>query len=314
MISLLLAALMALQADDFPFGPLDQRAHGLFQLSTTGFVPDAPTNLKEDELQIHMSLSSINVLNFSDKSRYMIDMEFERISLNMWYGVTDRFHVGTHIPFETVTGGIEDAFIAEFHKTFGLSLGSRDKTRRNRVGVIIDGQPIDIQPTSGMSDIMLYADYQILKPGEFPGWSVGLQVKLPTANPRWLYDDHGLGVGLATNVFYQVNDWYFNVGVSVATPGHEIIFGQKARPFVETLFMTVEYRVLDWMSIVGQGILQSGSTRSFDEYSKWSLEIDGGFKFIIGDRVTWDLGFFENAVKYENSADFGLFTGLTVKY
>lgn len=313
-MSLLLAAMMAFcQADDYPFGPLDQRSHGLFQVGTTGFVPDSPTGLKQDQLQIHMTLSSINVLNTSEKPAYDVDMEFERISLNMWYGVTDRLSAGVQIPFETANGGFQDNFIAGFHKTFGIGLGSRTKFPRDHIGADVGGVDAGIRPTMGLGDVIFQANYQIFQSGEFPGWSVGYQFKIPTADQDYIHK-HELGVGLATNFFYQTGDWYWNVGFSFATPGDEGILGQKARSFVETLFVMIEYRIFDWLSVVGQGTLQSGPVVDFGEYSKWSLCIDGGFKIRIDKSVTWDIGFFENAVKYENSADFGLFTGLTLKY
>lgn len=314
MLSILLAAIMAMtQADDFPWGPLDQRAHGLFQAGTTGFVPDSPTGLKQDQLQIHMSLSSMNVLNSSENPAYNIDMEFERLSLNTWYGISDRWSVGVQVPFEAANGGFQDNFIRGFHKTFGLSLGSRSKFKRDHIGADINGNSTDIHSTMGLGDIIVQSNYQILQAGEFPGWSVGFQYKLPTATQDYIHSRE-LGVGLATNFFYQTGDWYWNVGFSFATPGNEGIIDQTTRSFVETLFIMVEYRIFDWLSVVGQGTMQSGPVINFGEYSKWSLYVDGGFKIRVDEHVTWDVGFFENAVKYKNSADFGLFTGLTFKY
>lgn len=314
MISLLLAAMMVcVQADDFPFGPLDQRAHALFQVGTTGFVPDAPTGLKQDELQIHMSLSSINVLNDS-KPAYAVDMEFERLSLNMWYGVSDRLQIGVEIPFETINGGFQDSMISGFHKAFGLNQGSRDQFPRNRVGVTVNGQSITIRPALGIGDVMFLGNYQIFQDGDLPGWSVGYQVKFPTAIGDDIYGSRGFGVGVTTNLFHQVGDWYFNMGVSVARIGSEEVIGQKLKPTVQSLFLMVEYRIFDWLSFTGQCISQSGSAYNFGEYSRWSFEVDGGFKVALNKNMMWDVGFFENAVRYSNSADFGLFTGLTLKY
>lgn len=312
-IQLLLALMMSVQADDFPFGPLDQRAHGLFQVGTAGFTPDAPTGLKKDDLQIHMSLSSINVMN-DVKPTYVADMEFERLSVNMWYGVSDRFSIGIQIPFETVSGGFQDSLISSFHKTFGLNNGTRDQFTRNRVVVNVRGQSVEVHPSLGLSDIITAGNYQIIRDGDTPGWSVGYQIKFPTAAGDDIYSSRGYGVGIATNVFHQMGDWYFNAGGSIARIGSEEVVGQKLKPIVETLFFMVEYRVFNWLSVVGQGIAQSGVAYNLGEYSRWSFEVDGGFKVVISKDMMWDFGFFENVVKYSNSADFGLFTGLTVRY
>lgn len=313
MMSLVLMAAMLLQADDYPFGPLDQRAHALFQVGTSCFVPDAPTGIKKNDLQVHLSLSSINVLNDA-RPNYTVDLEFERISLNMWYGITDKFQVGVQLPFETINGGFQDSLVSGFHTAFGLNLGSRNKFARNRVGITINDVPIEAHSSFGIGDVMLLGNYQILQNSDYPGWSVGYQIKLPTAARNDIYNSTGFGIGLTTNVFYQIGDWYFNAGASIARMGSEEVIGQRLKPVVESLFFMTEYRVLDWLSFVAQGIAQSGSAYHFGEYSRWSFEVDGGFKVVLDKNVAWDIGFFENVVKYSNSADFGLFTGLTLKY
>jgi hypothetical protein len=304
---------MSVQADDFPFGPLDQRAHGLFQVGTSGFTPDAPTRLKKDDLQVHLSLSSINVMNDATPT-YTADMEFERLSVNMWYGISDRFSIGIAVPFETVNGGFQDSLISSFHKAFGLNNGTRDQFARNRVNINVHGQSVTARPAFGLSDIFTVGNYQIFQDGDLPGWSIGYQIKFPTASSDDIYSSRGYGFGIATNVFHQMGDWYFNAGGSVARLGSEEIIGQKLKPTVQTLFFMVEYRALDWLSIVAQGIAQSGVAYDLGEYSRWSFEVDGGFKVVLSKNMMWDLGFFENVVKYSNSADFGLFTGFTVRY
>ena len=309
MISLLLAAMVLVQADDFPFGPLNQRGHGAFQHATVDFVPDVPTSLKQDETLIHVGVSTINILNDA-KGHYLADMEFERLSLSAWYGISDRFEIGVRMSYEWVNGGFQDDFIAGFHNTFGLSLGSRDDFPRNRTQLSVGSGPNMLHPSSGFSDAMILMNYQIFKAGDLPGWSIGYQYKLPTSHG--LYDTE-IGIGVMTNVFYQTGDWYFNVGFSIAGVRGEV-FGHKLKSIQESIFFMVEYRVCDWVSIVAQAISQSGPIRDLGQYSKWSYEFDGGFKIVVNKNVMWDLGFFENALKYDNSADFGMFTGLTVRW
>lgn len=310
MISLLMAAALLLQADDFPFGPIDQRAHGAFQLSTSDFVPDVPTSLKDGEILFHGAVASINVLN-APKELYVADMEFERLNLNCWYGVTDRFELGVRASYEWVNGGFQDDLIAGFHHTFGLNLGSRDEFKRGNTNLSINGQPNSLRPSGGFGDVMVLGNYQICKTGEFPGWSVGFQYKLPTSSG--LYDNDRLGVGVMTNIFYQVGDWYFNAGFSVAAVDGSV-FGRELKLMQDSGFFMVEYRICDWLSTVAQAVLQSGPIKDLGQYSRWSYEFDGGFKIVLSKHVMVDLGFFENAIKYDNSADFGLFTGLTLRW
>lgn len=308
-----LIVLLVLQADDFQFGPLDQRAHALFQMGTSSFVPDMPTNLKQNEFYIHASMRSINVLNVMDNPTYAVDVEFERFSLNTWYAMTDKLAIGVELPFETISGGFQDDLIAGFHQTFGLGLGAREQFPRNGLGVSVSGKPTEIHSSSGLSDIVLRGSYKILEVDGL-GWSIGCQLKLPTAAKNDLYDSDGVGVGVTTNVFYQTDDWYFNAGLSFAKVGNETIIGYKLKPYSESCFLMVEYRILDWLSVVMQSILQSGSVDNFGEYSKWSYELDGGFKIQLDKHIMLDVGVFENIITYSNSADFGMFTGITFKY
>lgn len=310
-ITALLILVSGTQDDDFPFGPLDQKAHAVFQIGRVGFIPDMPVSLKEDDVQIHVSAQTMNLLNVNPN--YSFDMEFERFNLTAWYGVTDRFALGINIPVEAMNGGFEDALIYGFHDAFGLSLGSRPKYSHNDLSATIGGKRYQLRPSIGLGDIMLYAQCKIFEMGDLPGWSIGYQLRLPTAASTDLYTSREVGLGLATNIFYKIGDFFFDAGISFARINGDYVLDQQMRPLQASGFFMVEYRLTEWMSIVGQAILQSGPARVSD-YARWSFEFDGGFKFMISKNVMFDIGAFENAISFENSVDFGLFSGLTLKY
>lgn len=314
-----LVALLALQAqepDEFWYGPLGARAHAVYQLGGVGFVPDAPTSLKDDTFETHITFSSINIFNNTVKHNdgYLMDMEFERLNVDMWYGVSDRFQVGIMASVDIVNGGVLDDFIIGFHRTFGINQGGRTEYRRDATEIIIQGKHVDVKPAAMFGDMMLVANYKVFDDPDYPQLMVGTQIKLPTATANILYDSHGPGVGLSANLFYQIDGWYANIGASGALVGDCRVLGDRVRPYQLSLFAMVEKQLFDDVSMVAQIIGQSGLAKSLGQYSIWSWETDVGFKFHVSKRTMFEVGIYENIVYYANSADFGAFASYILRF
>lgn len=320
MLNILAALLLACQAqpdnDDFWYGPLGAKAHAVFQLAGVGFVPDTPTSLKEDTFELRATVSSINVFNNDLKHRadYLIDLEFERLELSAWYAISNKWQIGIDIPLETVNGGVLDNFIIGFHRTFGIDQGGRTDYKRNVTQILVGNNKICVGSDATLGDIMLMTNYKIIDDIDGPQWMVGAQLKLPTATGDILYNSRTPGFGLSTNVFHQIGNFYYNVGGSLALVGDAEVLDQRVRWYQATVFGMAEYQFIDGISIVAQLIGQSGLAKHFGQYGAWSWEADAGFKFQVSKGTMLQFGIFENAITYANSADFGVFASLVLRY
>ncbi len=315
-VAALLMACQTQQDDDFWYGPLGAKSHALHQLAGVGFVPDMPTSLKDDTFELRLTFSSINVFNneLSHSPSYLVDLEFERFDLGAWYALSDRWQVGVNIPIETVNGGAMDSFIIGFHRTFGIDQGGRTEYKRNVTEIIVGNKRTSVGSDAMLGDIMLMANYKVINDPDGPQLMVGAQLKLPTATGNILYDSHTPGFGLSANVFQRIGDWYYNVGGSIALVGDCDVLDQRVRWYQATVFGMAERQILDGVSMVAQLIGQSGLAKGFGQYSTWSWEADAGFKFRLTKDMMFQFGVYENVITYANSADFGVFASLVLRY
>jgi hypothetical protein len=75
----------------------------------------------------------------------------------------------------------------------------------------------------------------------------------------------------------------------------------------------VDYRLTSWLSIVAQLTSTSGPA-SFDHYTSWASEAEAGFRFKLSDSIFSEFSATEHLIRYDNNADFGIHTGITVKF
>lgn len=114
-------------------GPLDVRGHSLFQVATVDFSPDAPLYIPAGRMEIHTSVTWLNIFNYVE-GQYLIDGEFARASATLWYGLTDRWQVGVTLPIEYIGGGVMDTFIEAFHEISASTREDGTSTKRGSSG------------------------------------------------------------------------------------------------------------------------------------------------------------------------------------
>ncbi|MBP1728626.1 MAG: hypothetical protein H6Q56_999 [Deltaproteobacteria bacterium] len=75
--------------------------------------------------------------SYRNKSRadeeLVFDGESYRTTLAIKYGIGDRFEVGLNIPYVLYSGGFLDSFIIDWHDTFALPQGGRDRAPKGEV-------------------------------------------------------------------------------------------------------------------------------------------------------------------------------------
>jgi hypothetical protein len=309
-ISFLLLGSLAYAQDDLESrGPLETRGYTIFQLSAFEFTTPLPTHLSENGTLFKSSATWTNVFNVHD-SRLTVDSELLRVDNRIFYGVTDRLMVGISVPFTAVGGGGMDTFIEGFHDTFGFSNDTRHKYPRNNFSVNGSDYSSDIL----ISDVTAHVRYRLF---DNPGLSVGLRIQTPSLLTTEWFNHHQFGVGIDLTGFYDLDtsmgNFYFTAMASIARLGETSTFGYSLVPYQTSFLAGVDWRPFDSFSFILQCSATSGCIDAFD-YRRWSFEVAAGFRLQTSNHMWVDLGITENLINLENSADVGIYLGVTFRY
>lgn len=128
-----------------------------------------------------------------------LDGELQRVELAYSHGLGNGWEIGAMLPWIRYSGGSLDAFIEDWHKTFGLPDGNRPDTRRNQLqfNYARNGRTeLDFdRSTSGIGDLQLNAAYSLLRSAD-TAIALDLTVNLPTGDADKLTGAEATNVGL----------------------------------------------------------------------------------------------------------------------
>jgi len=193
-LSLLLLCLMALTVpgwsatlDIVPFQTTNRAPMvEIFGLPTPGtaILLDSGQNAAE------LDLDTVQNFNHADKGDEILFMDGEtyRLNLSLRRGIKPGFEAGIEIPYLWHRGGFLDDFIENWHDTFGMPQGGRDKYPQDqlRYSYIKNGkQEVLVDKNAqGLGDIRLRAAWQISRSEEGPprGLALHASLKLPTGD------------------------------------------------------------------------------------------------------------------------------------
>jgi len=204
MLGILLLPLTAPAIELIPFATNNQSP--LIQIYGLPHAEPAAI-LENGQVSARLTLDVANNFTFlnTDTESVMLDGETYRSTLALRYGYNDRFEVGIDIPYVSHNGGFLDGFIENWHDTFGLPGGDRDKFPRDRLQYSYrrnNRQLLDLTDSSaGLGDLRMSAGWQLVEEaGERPGAaSLRFSLKLPTGDSDKLLGSGGtdLAVSLA---------------------------------------------------------------------------------------------------------------------
>ncbi len=117
-------------------------------------------------LQLVMDVSNNFTEEESATESLLFDGETSRMTLSLRYGFSNGWEAGLDIPVVSHQGGMLDGFIENWHNTFGLPQGGRDKAPRNRLHYFYKDaegkEELDFSNSStGFGDTSLYLAYQL---------------------------------------------------------------------------------------------------------------------------------------------------------
>ncbi|MBU0756164.1 MAG: DUF3187 family protein [Planctomycetes bacterium] len=202
-------------------GPVPYRSLMPLSLVFPHPLPDKAVPIKKGETEVNWlsHYGSILVKESKASDEILVDCEYLRTALWVKEGLTDWLEVGFELPFLHCSSGFLDAGIENFHDTFGLPQGKRDKNPDNQFSVIYrrEGHVFFTAEEDDfhLGDIPLYLKVTLCCPENgFAGLSARGTLELPTGD-----EDHGFGSGKidgGVGLLAQKNLWstlaaYFSV-------------------------------------------------------------------------------------------------------
>lgn len=302
------------------YGPLHLPSLSPFQSLRFGFVPSTPSTLGRGnfEVRLHESWANIWARNEGD---HLLDFEILRSEATLAFGITDSFQLELGLVEKARFGGAMDGFIQGFHDLFHIDQGGRDEVPRGDFAAELAADQGRPAVSLGNGDRGLFAQSLVLTlqhnltcgTEDFPALSYAVTSRFPLDSED-LESDGPLDLGVCVATSKRFGDFYAYAGVGLAWFGGERFHGIRLRSTQLTGLAVLEWRFSARMSIVGQYLVNEGVAENLGPFSRPSHEVTLGWKGEIGQGVVLEIGLIENIFLFDNSPDFGLHGGLTVRF
>ena len=110
-------------------------------------------------------LPALTGMNSGANEQLVFDGEAYRTTLAIRYGIGDRFEAGLNIPYVLYGGGFLDSFIIDWHDTFAMPQGGRDRAPKGEVNYSYSKNGVEKlrmnSSGSGVGDISLTAGMKL---------------------------------------------------------------------------------------------------------------------------------------------------------
>lgn len=259
--------------------------------------------------------------NFTGDSRngetILVDVETHRLSMDLHWGLSERWELGLGVPYISHQGGGLDGVIEDWHDTFGFPDGGRPQAPRDRIDIQYsrNGESLAVvdHSVSGVGDISVSTAYQwSVQP--LRQWAVRGQLKLPTGDADELTGSESTDLSLAVHVsdqhWLQTAGlvWHANMGV-LWMDGGEVIDAAR-EDWVVFGSATLAWLVTDNTSLKIQLDAHSAFYDSaLTELGSDSAQLSLGGAFRLGKSWTIDLAIVED-VAVDTAPDAVFYLGL----
>jgi len=277
-------------------------------------------------ISLNQDFSSNYTVTNTPREQITLDGETYRVSCGVRYGVASHWEAGVEIPYIIQGGGFLDGFVVNWHDTFGLPQGGRDRASRNRLNFsyVKDGaQKLRMDhDASGIGDIALSAGFSLYDdsgPERKDRMAIKGAVKLPTGDSSYL-----LGSG-STDFMLQLcgstvgyGEWgslgvYGSVGALAMT--RSAVLRDQHNPLAGLGTLGVGWGPASWISfkvqLNGSTPLYHGS--SLDELAKSPLLLVLGGALRFPGEYLLDIGVSED-VAVATAPDVSFHLGLSKRF
>jgi hypothetical protein len=274
------------------------------------FIVDVANNFFEDGNQ---------------RESIVLDGQSTRMSLDVRYGISEKFEVGLVIPYIIQSGGFTDGFIDWYHTTFGFTPGGRDQAPKNRLLYQYQKDQqvlLNVNNSSdGIGDIQLMGGLQLYQSAVKPSRAIALRasLKLPTGDSGQLH-----GSGSTDLALWITAGEDFRPGI-----GHISLFGaggvmgmtdgdvlkDQQRNFVGFGALGVGWSPANWIAfkIQANGHTSFYTNSGLKELNSSSVQLTIGGTLAFSKNINLDLGVTEN-ILIRSSPDVVFHLGLRGRF
>ena len=303
------------------YGPLRLPSLSPFQALRFGFIPRTPSTLAEGNYEFQWTESWANLWAFNSGEN-LVDFEMLQSSVSLAYGLSDVLQVELGFVQKSRFGGSMDRFIQNFHDWFGLDQGGRDTVPRNDFGLEILGDDGDPLVQLGNDDRGSFTESIVatvqhnLSCGTlaWPAVAYALTVRRELGEQENMKGGEYVDVSGSLALSKRWSDFFIYLGGGFSWFGQESFEGVDLRTTQVSGLLALEWQFADDASLIVQCLVSQGVAESLRNFSDPSWEVTFGGKFEIAPMVVLEVGVIENIVTFDNSPDFGLHSGLMVRF
>lgn len=232
-----------------------------------------------------------------------MDMEVNRLNLNLKYGLFEKLEVAFELPYIITSKGYLDGFVEGFERSVGATaVGARKRTEDYKYDFYFSHNDNVMirrtEPASGLGDTALSAKYMLMDENEgLPRVSVRAAVKFPTASETKLLGsgkfDYGAGL-LADKSFGRLFAYANLSAVIINKPN--FLDELNMKNFIASGMGALEYCFTERFSGVVQGTWHSTPypTTGVDPLKNQAGEVAFGLNYQFTENSSWHIAVVEN--------------------
>jgi hypothetical protein len=307
---------------DRGYGPFKLSSLSPFQSLRPGFIPRTPSAVTEGQVEVRAASSWVNIWAFNEDD-YLLDYEILHSQASLAWGAAHRVNLEFEIENNSRFGGVMDPLIDNFHDAVGADQRHREDFAENDFQFELQGR--DGRPSASLSNrdrgsfaraFMATFQYDVLDGlmGGSGAVSAAATLRFDLGPNEDLRGGLPVDFGLSAGASQRVGDFIFHAAGSVGWFGHEEFHGIVLRALQASGLAGVEWLWHARASFIFQYLLSQGAAEDWLDFSEPSNEITFGCKFRIFSGTILEIAVIENFLIPDNSPDFGMHAGLSVRW
>ncbi len=317
---LLCVLLQAEPEDDIGRGPLHMTSLSPFQSFRPGFTPRPPSNLAEGRWEARITESWANLWAFNEDD-LLIDMEILHSSFSVGCGLGSGLRADLDLVCGMRFGGIMDGLIDGVHELLGAETRHREEFDQGDFALDLQGREGRPSATLSNRDRGIYTQ-TLVGTLQWTAWeggagrpalSAAVSLRADVGPNDGLHGGAPVDVAVSLSASERWGPFLLSASVMAAWYGGERFQDIQLEPVQVVGLAAVELPVHKRASLLLQYLVSQGMAVDWLDFSRPSHEIMLGFKLDIRGSV-FEFGLLENVGIPDNSPDFGVHAGLSVRF